>query len=271
MGRLIGHHDGIAIHGRANLLDDLRLRIADQGGGLRLTLRLEDRSLALGTRLRYGRLRFAVRLGNANRCLRGGLHLLLLAFVTNLHDGVLGADRIVLRLNGRLHRGLEAGAVGDAAQLQINKLNTEDAVQSFADALADLTSDLLSIRRNAHRVLRGEHTKHAVSENRAYVLRDVDVAATADAIEKLQHRRWRDLIGEPDVDVHGLVVHSVNGQVGKLKRIEARLDGVDGIDERRLEVQAGADRLCRYDGAEASNGRHFCRLNRVEASERGSD
>src|SRR6202453_1576142 len=219
MGRLIGHYDGIAIHGRTNLLDDLRLRLADQGGGLRLTLRLEDRSLALGTRLCYGRLCFAVRLRHANGRLRGGLHLLLLAFITNLHDGVLGADRIVLRLHGRLHRGLEARDVGDAAQLQINKLNTEEAVQSFADALADLARDLLSIRRNAHRVLRGEYAKHAVSENRAYVLRDVDVAAAADAVEKLQYRRWRNLIGEPDVDVHGLVIHRVHGQVGEVKRI----------------------------------------------------
>jgi hypothetical protein len=58
--------------------------------------------------------------------------------------------------------------------------------------------------------LRGEHAKHAVSENRAYVLRDVDVAAAADAIEKLQYRRWRDLIGEPervnDNETSGLVI-----------------------------------------------------------------
>ena len=143
--------------------------------------------------------------------------------------------------------------------------------RATADALADLARDLLPVRRDADRVLGGEHAKDTVRENRADVLRNVDVAASADAVEQLQHRRRGNLVGEPDADLHGLVVHRVDGQVAELEGVEAGLDGVDGVDERHLEVEAGADRFGGHDGAEAAHAGHLGRLDRVEASERSRD
>ena len=265
MGLFVVDHAGVGGDGGADFLDDVGLGFAGEGGGLAVALGAQDGGLALRAGLHDGGFRLAIGLGDAGGGLGFGLHLHLFAFVAHFRHGVFGADGVVLGLDGGFDGGLEAGAVGDAAELQVGDFQAEDAAERVRDVFADGAGDLFAVGGDVDCVLGGEHAQHAVGQDRADILVDVDVAGAADIVQQLEHGRAGDAVGHADTDRDRLVVDRVNRQVVELEDVEAGLDRVHRVDPGHFHVQSGADRLAGQDGAEAAHAGHFGGLHGVEA------
>lgn len=93
------------------------------------------------------------------------------------------------------------------------------------------------------------------------IVHDAGIAWFTDLIEQLQHRIFRDVIGNADGDLHRLIVDGVNVQFVDAMIVDGDLELVHRIDKGRFEMQARRHRLCRMHRAKPAHARHLGRLH----------